>query len=428
MITASQTSGRLVWVLASIAVIVALTVSGNLLTDLGSAYITEGGMALEKIHPASYLMIIAGVLQFGCDIVSRATRTQTYARHRALIIYIGGIVFCMVYSLLFSGTGGIIALLDTYLPAGVAAFVLSTTTKARRERLGLIITLLCTANAALAIAEVDCQTNLVPIGPELLGPGSEFRPTALYDHPLTGAAATVLGLLLTAKLRWPNVLIILCRTVLLVGLVCFGERAPLVIGLGTLIFAVLVTTGEQIIHRRPCYRRVAVFVRTALFVSIAITLVLLYGFSDRLAVHSYWDDSAQIRLSQFHVLAWLTPAQLIFGCAREDFIALLEPLRLAYRVGVIENFWLVMLTSLGLLGFPVFVLSLWALLRYLWRSSDGSGRLMIVVLIATASTSNSLGRKSPLLMMLVASVVAASVPGYVRHERGLKMAVRQSRA
>jgi hypothetical protein len=54
-------------------------------------------------------------------------------------------------------------------------------------------------------------------------------------------------------------------------------------------------------------------------------------------------------------------------------------------------------------------MSLWQLLRWLWRTGDRSGRLMVIILIATASTSNSLGRKSTLLMMLVACVVATAV-------------------
>jgi hypothetical protein len=400
---------QLSWVLASGAIITAFAVSGNLLTELGSAYITEGGTLVEKIHPASYLMIMAGTVRFGIACAGRVPAWGAFARHRPLIIYVGGIIFCAAYCLVFSGTGGIIALLDTYLPAGCAAFALSATTRKQREWLGLVIILLCTVNAAIAIVEAALQANFITLGPDTADAAAEFRPTALYDHPLTGAAATMLGLLLTARPGWPSAIMLPCQAVLLVGLVCFGERAPLAIGLGVLLCAAIVNAGQRIIHRRRCSRRIAALVWTASAACLVIGLVVFEGLSERLAAHSYWDDSAQVRLSQFRILAWLTPAQLMFGCNRDDLIALLEPLRLAYRVGVIENFWLVMMTSLGLLCFPIFVMSLWQLLRWLWRTGDRSGRLMVIVLIATASTSNSLGRKSTLLMMLVACVVATAV-------------------
>lgn len=409
MTTARQTVGPVSWALVLGGIIVAFTVSGNLLTALGSAYISEGGSLAEKIHPASYLMVAAGTLRLGSDIVSRSVNRGAYASQRPLMLYIAGILFCALYGFIFSGAGGIIALLDTYLPAGCAAFALSRVTQKQRESLGLVITVLCTANAALAIAEAAVHANIVPTGPDALDPGVDFRPTALYDHPLTGAAATVLGLLLSARLAWSSTIILPCQAVMLIGLVCFGERAPLAIGLGVMMSAALLNTGQRILRRTPCSHRIAILARTAFVATMVIALVFIDGLSDRLAAHSYWDDSAQVRLSQFRILAWLTPAQLIFGCPRQDLIALLEPLRLSYRVGVIENFWLLMMTSLGLLCFPIFVISLWQLLRWLWRAGYGSGRLMVVVLMATASTSNSLGRKSPLLMMLAACVVATGV-------------------
>jgi hypothetical protein len=425
MATNLHATERFSLLLASTGIVVALTVSGNLLTDLGIAYTTEGGTPAEKIHPASYLMIFAGLLRLATDAVGRVASSRAYAKYHALMVYTGGIVFCTVYGLLFSGTGNVIALLDTFLPAGCAAFTLSTMSPKQREWLGMVITLLCTVNAAIAIIESAGQTRLVPAGPDALDPQREFRPAALYDHPLTGSAATVLGLLLSARLAWPSAVVMPCQAILLIGMVCFGERAPLAIGLGLLIIAGIVSSGRRIIQRQPCYRRIAVLVWTGFIAALVIAAVLVDGLSDRLAAHSYWDDSAQVRFSQFRILAWLTPAELIFGCPREDLIALLEPLRLTYRVGVIENFWLVMLTSLGVLGFPIFVMSLWHLLRWLWRAGGAASHLMIIALITTASASNSLGRKSMLLTLLVACVIASDVPGRRRLAAALPLGVRR---
>jgi len=47
-----------------------------------------------------------------------------------------------------------------------------------------------------------------------------------------------------------------------------------------------------------------------------------------------------------------------------------------------------------------------ALIVWLWRRCTADGRAVLISLILVASTSNSLGRKSPLLVMLVACLLA----------------------
>jgi hypothetical protein len=122
--------------------------------------------------------------------------------------------------------------------------------------------------------------------------------------------------------------------------------------------------------------------------------------------HLYWDASAGVRLRVYTILGMISTPELIFGTRRDDLLALLEPMRLAYHVGVIENFWLGLLLTLGLIGFPVFVTTFAALLRWLWRQGDRQGRAMIVTLLLVATASNSLGRKSMLLVALTACVLA----------------------
>jgi hypothetical protein len=132
------------------------------------------------------------------------------------------------------------------------------------------------------------------------------------------------------------------------------------------------------------------------------------GIGTRLSAHLYWDTSAQVRLSQFGILSLLTPRELLFGCGRTELLALIEPLRLSAHVGVIENFWLLALVTLGLIAYPIFVMSFVALIHRLWQLNDAPGKIMIMTFVCVASSSNSLGRKSTLLVALVACVLAAT--------------------
>ena len=105
---------------------------------------------------------------------------------------------------------------------------------------------------------------------------------------------------------------------------------------------------------------------------------------------------------------------MLFGARRVDTLALIEPLRLEYGVDVLENFWLLMFVSLGALCFTVFVAGMFALVRWLWLRSDTPNRMMIVALLLAASASNSLGRKSTLLLILVACVMSNSAQAPAR--------------
>jgi hypothetical protein len=134
------------------------------------------------------------------------------------------------------------------------------------------------------------------------------------------------------------------------------------------------------------------------------------GFGQRLTGHLYWDTSAQVRLSQWNVIAELTCTELFFGIRREELIALLTPLWLSDGVEVIENFWLLMFVSLGAIGSLFFIAGFTALLVVFWQRTHLNGRILLVSTVAAASTSNSLGHKSPLLVILVAALASLMEP------------------
>ena len=398
--------------LATLAIVADFTISANILSYLGVPYTDEGGSFLVKLHPGTYLAAFAMAARV-CDggHLPRNVGTLVW-RERGLALFLVAISFCVVSAACFTGTGNLIALLDTFLPAGMLAVALCDMTPRQVDVLAGVLRALFLLNATIAIAEAACGSHLVPVvsaGPEKI---ADFRPTGLYDHPLTGAAATMVGLLAapsTARAPW---LRLAYQLWLFAALLAFGGRVALalaVLCMGGMLLAALA--------RRAMARRMTSFDLLPLLLAVLVALPLACaglaaGWGERLQTHFFWDPSAQARIAQFHLLGLMSPEQLMFGCRRIDLLALIEPLRLAYGVDVIENFWLLLFAALGVLGFAVFVTGMFGLVTWLWQRVDGEGRLMLISMLIAASASNSLGRKSALLVILVASLLArARRPG-----------------
>ena len=403
------------------ALIVYCTVSGNLLTALGFHYITEGGTLFEKIHPGSILAILAGCLHASTEPRGLAGTRNVLVRHGDIAIFLAGICFCVLYALVFTGVGSLITLIDTFLPAGMIGLALCDTRPKDLRRLRLLIQCLIMTNAGLALMEAISQVHLIP-SPSSAQQDFEFRPMGLYDHPLTGAMATMIGWQLRPDYNHAPAASIVYQTIILAALIAFGERIPVLLGGLLAAWHFGRTMLQQVLSRRVRVGNLAIAMTVTAGGCTVIGITAAAGVGQRLAAHLYWDSSAAVRLSSFKILDSLSTPELVFGARRDTVLALIEPLRLAYRVGVIENFWLIFFVTLGAACFPIFLLSLAFLIRWLWRQSDATGRAMICALLAAASCSNSLGRKSMLLVLLVACVVAAkTAPQFTRGSLGRRL-------
>lgn len=397
-------------VLALLAVCVALSVSANVLTWFGIPYVAEGGNVVLKLHPASdlcYLAAAARLVFSGRNFCKRLLAEPLVAG------YLCAVAMCLVLEVLMTGVGNLIVLLDTYLPAGLLAAVCCDATDVQRGRLRATLQVCFVANIFLALVEGVTHSTLVPLAPD--GPAdllsaADFRPMALYDHPLTGAAITLIAVFVPPERSGRRWLHVLYCCLMPLGLVAFGGRAAMAAG-GLCLCWFGAGVIRRAVLRLHAPLRILALVPAAIVGGIAVGLAIYYsGLGGRLERHFYWDSSAQVRLDQWHVLGLLDAQQFLFGAARQDVIALLEPLRLTYGVPVIENFWLLMFLSLGLLGYPFFLAGLASLLCWCARQGAGHGLPMVLALLATASTSNSLGRKSTLLLVLVAAASSMARP------------------
>jgi hypothetical protein len=92
--------------------------------------------------------------------------------------------------------------------------------------------------------------------------------------------------------------------------------------------------------------------------------------------------------------------------------------QLCHQIGLevpfadIENFWLATFVTLGLVGFTYFLIGFLPFVLHLWRMAAFHGRVLLATVLLVASTSNSLARKSNVLVVLTAAVVAST--GFAR--------------
>jgi hypothetical protein len=397
---AGSAASAAVW-LAGAAVLVALFISANLLTWLDIPYTKEGGGWAFKLHPCTWITMIAALLMA----VARGP-WQLAVGAPGVVLFLAAILFCVVFAGLMTGVGNLIVLLDNFLPAGLMALVLGQATPGQRAALAWAMRGAFAINAVLALVEAVMQATLIPLyldGEPYRPLLEDFRPTALYDHPLTGGVMTMLGLALAPPGAWLRP----AYTALLgLALVVFGGRMAVAAALLAGCAIPLARLARQVLTRRGSGGQPALLgALAALLAGLPIgALCMSAGLGERLYSHLYWDSSAQARLTEWGVLAGLDESQWVFGTARSDLLAKVNALRLDAGVEVIENFWLLMLVSLGGVAFVVFAIGLFALLASCWRGANVRGRILLVSVLAVASTSNSLGRKSTILVCLIAAV------------------------
>ena len=396
-----------IFLLLLTAVILLLTVSANLLFVLGIPYAHPGGDPLVKFHPATWLLLAAMVLH-----LRRAGARRVVARAPGVVAFLALVLATALYAALTEGVSGAAVYIESEFVAGLAALLAIDLDGRQRRVLGFVVVGLAALNVAIGLGELATATHLVPVYLEentLVDAPGEFRGSALYDHPLTGAAVTMTALFTTIALRPRRVVAIPLLLILGVGMLSFGGRAAL--GVTAVALAMLFAAGglRAVLHRRVGALAAIGGMLAGLAVpAAAATVLATTAVGSRIAEKLYLDPSAQTRGVEWQILQLLDLRALLFGNPISETPDLVYRLGLRYAFTGIESFWLMALINLGLVGFALYVAGFGCLVTHLWRRAPAVGRVALVSLLAVASTSNSLGRKSCLLAVLVVSLAATA--------------------
>ena len=131
-------SRRAAFALGFVAIILTFALPGSLLNAIGLYSYQPGGNPLTKFHPATYVAILA-------SLVALYGRRQggglagLFRESPALAWSVVLIVFCMAYSTVSLGIGGVAVYVDTFLSAALVTIALDAGTQRQRQILGYTI-------------------------------------------------------------------------------------------------------------------------------------------------------------------------------------------------------------------------------------------------------------------------------------------------
>ena len=165
-------------------------------------------------------------------------------------------------------------------------------------------------------------------------------------------------------------------------------------------------------RRSAAYGRYLQVVGTALVVMFAGTvlaaLVAASGLGERIFAKLLWDDSADVRIHSWQALDYLSASDIAFGISPAEIRTIIYRLGLIHPMQTIENFWLIMLLQLGIVGLVPFIAGLFAGGAYLWRLSETRGRIALVLFFIVGSSNISLASKTCALATLFIALIGAA--------------------
>jgi hypothetical protein len=395
--------------LTFLAVMASFTISGNTLTVLGIHYSGPGGNPLLKIHPATYLAVMAAIASLISGSSAQSKLGYIFGKAPALFFFIGFTIFCAAFSAVNVGITGAGVYVDNYLSAGAIAIAMFSANGRQRRIIAHLILVLCVINVLISLAEYVHQEHFIPLeinsgdGKDLATDekSEEFRPAALYTHPLTGAMATAFGLFLALETKMRFRTAAICVGTFAVGLLGFGGRAALVITIGLIVVRVVITLARDFLNGRINGRLLGtILIAVCLLGPLTTYLLTETPVGERIAGRAYYDDSAEVRSDQWRVLSKVNTQQALYGTPVPDLALIYE------QVGLtgVENPLILVFLNLGIIGSPILVLGLVIYFLYLRQAYPQSGWLLLAAAFIFFS-SNSIGVKSPDLFMMTACAV-----------------------
>jgi len=378
-----------------------------LLFQLGIPYTSPGGSMLVKLHPGTWVGLLALVAAFSAHGNPLVTMGAAVRRHPPLGLWLAVMVFLLGYSLLRYGASGAAFLIDTLIMPALMAMTLLALPPARRVTAFRLVIGLMLFNATLALGETALKQHIVRFTVGGVEPNELlFRAVALTGHPLNGAlvTGTLAPLLLTLRINgWLRALLM---GFVVLALLAYGGRTSFLLTLLLLGGYLSWRALRHMARGRLSYAQItggSVMVVTG--IGLLIAVVIGSGLGERIFSKLKVDDSAEVRARIWSVFGLMSDDQLIAGASPLEIMGFIHQLSLQDPLETIENFWINMYLQFGVIGFVPFVIAMLALLRWLWRMGDGPSRVSIAIFVVVSSSNNSLSAKASLLTIVVAALV-----------------------
>lgn len=360
------------------------------------AYTREGGAFPGKIHPGSYLVVIAAGLLY----LSPGYRfaAQDLPTLRALIVFAGGAVAAALFPMVQGRNGPAGYVIDTYLAACAASVFLLAMPPKWRRIVALTVMGVLAVNSMLSIGEFASGRYILPTE------AAEFRPTAFL-----GAALNVGVINLTACLfviampiswKWKYALV----SVFMMGLLVSASRTAMLASLLVIPLAILIVARLRNAGPSVGVTAIALLVGAAVVLPLALFAASELGLLDRFR-SGYVDDSAQTRIDIYRVFGFVGWRDILFGT---DILFIRKIANEMLGIELIESAIIFFVFDFGAIGAVAFAGLLAWLLWRVARQSHPVVAIGLLVFLALALTNNTLSTKVPSTFFALVTAVALS--------------------
>lgn len=373
---------------------------------LGINYAAEGGSFLTKIHPSSYLAMLALLLhgiRFGNPVTWLAV---TFSRFPLTAIFLAILCGLVVFTTLVQKTP-LSLYVDTFFAPMMFFWLLVDLGRADRAALGWILHAFMFANAVLGLAELKLGFRVTPMivfTTQFQELTSDWRSSAFLGHPLSNSLVTamyILAISLTSNVKgWVRVGMILLQ---LAAMNCFGGRAATVM----VLFGLAVILGWHML-RLLQGARFSLLSGAIVVAGVPIGLgVLALAFEAGvfdLFIERFINDgnSAKARVLMFKLFDGISLDAFLFG---SDIRLVLSRQYLEGFEFGIESFWIASVVNTGLLMSILLWIGMFLFFYELVIATSPRTLAVVALCIAIASTSLSLAGKGSMLTILVAFAI-----------------------
>jgi hypothetical protein len=379
--------------------IIRLCVSSNIL-NLVMNYSSTGGMFLEKIHPASWaLLVLTAVL------VPRIANNAVWAERKIIVAMLTmATMTCLAAMVpLVNGSSdlGLGYLVDSILTACAAASIMFVLSDADRRRIGHVLLSVLVLNSVLAIVEFSLKVRILPSPYER----EIFRALGVLSHPLELGLCNAAAIAFVYMTRWSAARKLASVLVLIVATLAAGARTASVI-------APIAAMAGFLLAKRPLpgladdrHSKIIVVIAVVLLAPAAWSLIDLTGLNERFQVLGVADESANTRIVIFQVFELANWRDLIFGAGLETLQRLAQ---VELKIPSVENPIVVYIFQFGIVGTIFILTGLIVAVYALCKGTLPQVKIGLAAFFIVALSSNSLATKSPDLVLVFLLAVAFS--------------------
>lgn len=381
------------------AALALLLLSGMMLANLGIPWTEAGGSALLKIHPATYLAVLA-FAAFAAAEGPVPLLGHLWRDSPGLIAFFGAIVLIGFQGVVVQKTP-VSQIADNFVLAACLFAALSRLDRRELIRLAIAVQAILAVNSLLGYAEVLGHFRLTPFRINGVVLDYEWRATALLGHPLNNAVMTLIALVSLALGAWPVGRLTRWGLVGLHfgALLFFGSRSSLVLAVAALAAVGGVGTVRVLAGRRFGLGSGALVVAAATSLLIGGALALDAGAGDRLFARFVNDDgSAATRIAMLSVFRDMSWFEVLFG----PDLAMVKAMQMKLDIAIaIESAYVGLVAFYGGFVTAFFLTGLAAFLAEFPRRFGAAVLLPIGLYLLTTATMSSFSTKSIELGLVV---------------------------